>query len=303
MTGERDDSIEGAKPARGRHRRWWLAATVVLIVIATAGVVAYVFLRESTTPVDVNEAVSDFRREESSIAAVTTSAPDTTVAGTTVVGTTEVPTTSTAPRPGSELPAVGVYTYDTNGGESIDALDGRSHRYPDISTITVTHDGCGWVQRWRPLRERWDATTFCPSRRGMELRVDVNHHEFFGIDDTREFACAARALYYPARTNPGRTWAARCTFDEIAVVRNGTIVGRRQVEIGGTPVRVLQFEVHDDITGASKGSTDRTIQVVPETGLLVGLELTTDVENDSPIGHVHYQEHYELQLTSLEPRR
>ena len=300
MTDERDDPGDGAKPAKPRHRRWWLAAAVVLVVVATGALVAYLFLRESTTPVDVDEAVSDFRREESSIAAATTT---TVVDTTTVAGTTQVPTTSTAPRPGSELPAAGVYTYDTNGGESLDALGGRSHRYPDVSTITVIHEGCGWVQRWRPLRERWDATTFCPSRRGMELRIDVNHHEFFGIGDTRDFVCAPGALYLPARTKPGRTWTARCTFEEIDVVRHGTIVGTRQVEVGGTTVSVLEFDVHDDITGASNGSTDRTVRVLPETGLLVGLELTTDVQNDSPIGDVHYQEHYELHLTSLEPRR
>jgi hypothetical protein len=281
MTGERDDTTDAAPPAKRRHRRWWLAAAVVLVVVGTAALLAYLFLRETTTPVDVNEAVSDFRREESSIAAATTTAVDTTA-----VGTTQAPT-----------------TYETNGGESINALGGRSHRYPEVSTITVLHDGCGWVQRWRPLRERWDATTFCPSRRGMEITVDSNHHEFFGIADNREFVCQAGALYFPSRTNPGRTWTARCTFEEIDVVRNGTIVGTSQVEVGGTPVTVLEFEVHDDITGASDGSTVRTIRVVPETGLLVGLELTTDVENDSPIGDVHYQEHYELELTSLDPRR
>jgi hypothetical protein len=300
MTDERDDTIDGAEPPKRRHRRWWLAAAVVLVVVATGALVAYLFLRESTTPVDVNEAVSDYRREESSIVAATTSVVETTAMGTTTQGPTAP---STALRPGSELPAAGVYTYDTNGGESIDVLGGRSHRYPDVSTVTVFHDGCGWVQRWRPLRERWDATTFCPSRRGMELRIDVNHHEFFGIDDTREFVCAPGARYFPARTNSGRTWTARCTFEEIEVVRHGTVVGTRRVDVGGTTVTVLEFDVHDDITGASNGSTDRTIRVVPETGLLVGLELTTDVENDSPIGHVHYQEHYELRLTSLEPRR
>ena len=299
MTGERDDTIGDAKPTKHRHRKWWLAATVLLVVVATGALVAYLVFRESTTPVDVNEAVSDFRREESSIAAATTAV----VATTTTPGTTPAPTTSTAPRPGSELPAVGVYTYATSGSESLDALGGRSHRYPDVSTITVTHDECGWVQRWQPLRERWDATTFCPSRRGMEIRTDINHHQFFGIDDTREFGCDSGDLYYPARANPGRTWTARCTFDEIDVVRNGTIVGTRDAEVDGTPVTVLEFEVHDDITGASNGSTDRTIQVVPDTGLLVGVELTTDVQNDSPIGDVHYQEHYELRLTSLEPRR
>ncbi len=298
MTGERDDSIGDAKPVKHRHRKWWLAATVLLVVVATGALVAYLLLRESTTPVDVNEAVSDFRREQSSIAAATT-----TVVATSAPGTTQAPTTSTASRPGSELPAAGVYTYATSGGESIDALGGRSHRYPDVSTITVTHEGCGWVQRWRPLRERWDATTFCPSPRGMEIRIDINHHQFFGIDDTREFVCEPGDLYYPARANPGRTWTTRCTFEKIEVVRNGTIVGTRQVEVDGAPITVLEFEVHDNITGASNGSTDRTIQVVPETGLLVELELSVDVQNDSPIGDVHYQEHYELHLTSLEPRR
>jgi hypothetical protein len=298
MTGERDDPTDGATPARRRHLGWWLAAVVVLVVVGTAALVAYLFLRESTTPVDVNEAVSDFRREESSIAAATTAAVDTTA-----VDTTAAPTTSTAPHPGSEVPAAGVYTYETTGGESLDALGGRSHRYPDVSTITVVHDRCGWVQRWRPLRERWDASTFCPSRRGMEITVDSNHHEFFGIADNREFVCQPGALYFPSRTNRGRTWTARCTFEGIDVVRNGTIVGTRQVDVGGALVTVLEFEVHDDITGASNGSTDRTIRVVPDTGLLVELELTTDVQNDSPIGDVHYQEHYELELTSLEPRR
>jgi hypothetical protein len=298
MTGERDETKEGAKPAKRRRRRWWLATAILVVVVAGGALVAFAFLRESTTPVDVDEAVSDFRREESSIPAA-----DTTVAvDSTAVGTTQAPTT-TAPRPGSELPAAGVYTYATSGSESIDALGGRGHRYPGVSTITVTHEGCGMLQRWRPLRERWDATTLCPSRRGMELRVDRNHHEFFGIGDTRNFVCEPGSLYFPARTTPGRTWTARCSNGEIDVVRTGTILGPSEVDVGGTPVAVLEFEVHDDITGASNGSTDRNIRVVPATGLIVELELSLDVQNDSPIGDVHYEEHYELRLTSLQPRR
>jgi hypothetical protein len=298
MTGERDETTEDPKPPKRWHRRWWLVAAILLVVIAGGALAAFAFFRESTTPVDVDEAVSDFRREESSIPrADTTDAVDTTAAG-----TTSAPTTA-APRPGSAPPAAGVYTYATSGSESIDALGGRSHRYPEVSTITVTHEGCGMIQRWRPLRERWDATTVCPSPRGMELRVERNHHEFFGIGDTRDFVCEPGSLYYPARTKPGRTWSARCSNGEIDVVRTGTIVGTSDVDVGGTPVTVLEFDVHDDITGASNGSTERTLRVVPDTGLVVELELSVDVQNDSPIGDVHYQEHYELRLTSLAPRR
>jgi hypothetical protein len=303
MTSERDETSVDGTPVN-RRRRWWLAAVIGLVVVAGGAFVALAFFRESTTSVDVDEAVSEFRHEESSMPTVeTTPAAVTTVAVTTAVGTTEAPSTTSAPRPGSELPAAGVYTYATSGGESLGALGGRSHRYPDISTITITHQRCGMVQQWRPLRERWDATTLCPSRRGMELRTDVNHHEFFGIGDTREFVCDPRALYFPSRSPPGTRWTAHCKYDGIDVVRTGSVIGLRDADVGGTPVAVLEFEVHDDISGASNGSTDRTIRVIPATGLLVGLELSTDVQNDSPIGDVHYQEHYSLSLTSLVPRR
>ena len=156
-----------------------------------------------------------------------------------------------------------MYTYATTGRESIDALGGRSHRYPEVSTITVTHEGCGAVFRWRPLRERWDAMTVCPSERGQELRVDRSHHEFFDISDPREFVCESGALFFPATTTPGTTWTATCHTDDVNVVRTGTIVGTSEVEVDGTPVAVLEFDVLESISGASKGTTERIVRVVP----------------------------------------
>ncbi len=196
-----------------------------------------------------------------------------------------------------------MYTYATTGRESIDALDGRSHRYPETSTITVTHEGCGAVSRWRPLRERWDAMSVCPSARGQELRVDRNHHEFFGIGDTREFVCEPGALFFPATMAPGTTWADRCSTDDVDVVRTGTILGTSELVVGGTPVTVLGFEIHEAISGASTGTTERTVHVVPDTGLTVELQVAVDVRNDSPLGDVHYMERYRIRLTSLVPRR
>ena len=288
-----------------RRRRWWVVGTTVLVVLGVSAVVAYAYFRESTTPVDVADAVDDFRREESTAPAITveiTAVGPATTEGATAT-TSATTTTSAVPPPGSGVPEPGVYTYATSGSESIDALGGRRHEYPDVSTITVTHRGCGASLRWRPLRERWDDTTLCPSPRGMQLRRERNHHEFFNIADNRDFVCERDALFFPAPAEPGDTWTAACSTGEITVVRSGTIVGTRQVDVGGTPVTVLEFEVDDAISGASTGTTRRTVSVVPDTGLIVELHLTTDVQNDSPIGDVHYQERYQLRLTSLDPRR
>lgn len=284
--------------AEQRPRRVWLVVGVVALVVLAVGViVAFLLLRESTTAVDVDEAVGDFRQQQPT-------APETTETATVETTAAAVTTSTTAvPAPGSGVPEPGVYTYATTGRESIDALDGRSHRYPDVSTITVTHEECGAVLRWRPLRERWDAMTVCPSERGQELRVDRNHHEFFGISDTREFVCEPGALFFPATTEPGTTWTARCGTDDVDVIRTGTIVGTSEVVIGGTAVTVLDFAVHESISGASTGTAERTVRVIPDSGLIVELQVTVDVRNDSPLGDVHYVERYHLRLTSLVPRR
>ena len=247
-----------------------MVGVVVLVVLAGGAIVAFLLLRESTTAVDVDEAVGDFRRQQQSTAPATTEAAgvETTAAAST---TSTPPRPRRVPAPGSGVPEPGVYTYATTGRESIDALGGRSHRYPEVSTITVTHERCGAVSRWRPLRERWDAMSVCPSARGQELRVDRNHHEFFGIGDTREFVCEPGALFFPATTAPGTTWTDRCSTDDVDVVRTGTILGTSQVVVGGTPVTVLGFEMHEAISGASTGTTERTVRVVPDTGLVVEL--------------------------------
>ncbi len=305
MTAEPEDAPTGG---RTRSRRvWWVVAAIVVVVVAAGALAAFLLLRESTTPVDVDEAVGDFRSQTQSTPPAdrteTTVPVATTAASTVPAETSPASTTTTLPPPGSELLDPGVYAYRTTGRESIDALGGRSHRYPDVSTITVTHEGCGALVNWRPLQERWDATTLCPSARGLELRVDANHHEFFGITDEREFVCERGALLYPATTTPGVTWTARCSSGDVDVVRRGRILGTSEVDVGGTTVTVLEFEVNDEISGASEGTTERTIRVVPATGLVVEQELFTDVRNDSPIGDVHYTERYSIRLTSLVPRR
>ena len=86
-------------------------------------------------------------------------------------------------------------------------------------------------------------------------------------------------------------------------MRNGTIAGRTEVEVGGVAGQGARDRgPRRDHGRFGRGQRTR-VRVVPETGLLVGLADARDVQNDSPIGDVRYEEHYELELASLDPRR
>ena len=85
--------------------------------------------------------------------------------------------------------------------------------------------------------------------------------------------------------------------------RTGTVTGLSEVDIAGETVEVLTFELHDEISGASVGTNERVVKVLPDTALIVELAASVDVRSGSPIGDVHYLELYRLRLTSLTPRR
>jgi hypothetical protein len=248
--------------------------SAIVAAVAGAAIAAVIIFRESATPVDVEQAVGDFRTDDGTVDQVV-----------------------------SAVPEPGVYTYSTSGRESIDALDGRHHDYPAETTITVRHEGCGATFTWRPLTERFDDTVLCPELNGVVLERYRSHHEFFGIDDDREFVCEPGSLWYPAATEPGTTWTVRCAAEDVSVLRTGTIKGVFEAEVGGETVEVLTFELHDDVSGASVGTNERVVSVLPDTGLIVELAASVDVRSASPIGDVHYLELYRLRLTSLTPRR
>jgi hypothetical protein len=266
---------DDTKARRRRHRRFVIISSFTFVALVVAGLIAAaIIFSESITPVDVGQAISEFRSD-----------------------------TGDVDEPGTALPEPGVYTYATSGRESIDALDGRHHDYPAETTITVRHEGCGAKFTWRPLTERFDDTVLCPEPAGVVLPSYRSHHEFFGMDDDRAFMCEPGSFWYPATTAPGTTWTVRCADDDVHVLRTGTMTGLSEVEVAGEVVEVLTFELHDEITGASVGTNERMVKVLPDTGLIVELAASVDVRSDSPIGDVHYLELYRLNLTSLTPRR
>lgn len=287
-----------------RGRRWLAAggATVVVLVIG-AFVAWHTLFSDSTRALGVEEAVEQFRAS-TTVAASTTapsSQPPTTVARTVTAPTS--PSTTVAP---SRLPAPGVYVYATTGKESVDALNGATHTYPAQTTITVVNSGCGVVLRWEPLVERYDEWDLCLGADGGFATTGYSTmHTFFGQADTEHYTCPEGTPFLPHPATTGSTWTAACRLGDTADSTVWTVVGTEPVTVGTTVVEAIHLHGADTSTNpdGSTGQTTIDIWLRPSDALPLRRIETGSSVNKTVIGDVHYQEHFELQLVDLQPRR
>jgi hypothetical protein len=197
------------------------------------------------------------------------------------------------------VPAAGVYSYAATGGDSVDALGGASHAYPDTTTLTltVTPDGCA-TQRWVAAEERWDATTACAVPGGVQLRTFVAFHRFFGSDDQETDTCTGDPR--PLDAEAGATWTATCIAGDQTSVYHGTVVGPETLTVAGVPVAVEHVSVTID-DGDTRDAQRTDTWYRAGTDLVVQRVSDIATAESSPVGDVHYTEHYEIVLTSLQP--
>jgi hypothetical protein len=273
-------------------RRWVEVATVVVVVAIVGGVTWFLHVRtdHTTTAISVDEAVQDYRGATTTAVVASTAAPPSSAGSV-------APTTTAVPAPPVQ-PALGVYRYTTSGSDGVDALGGAAHQYPATSTITVTADGCATTQRWAAAEERWDGTTTCAVDGGLQMQRFVAFHRFFGGDDVETYVCDGAPR--PLGAAAGTTWMARCVSDDETANWTGTVVGTEAATIGTTPVRVDHVVVTVD--DGDRRDSQRT-----ETWYLAGTDLVVRRVSDiattegSPVGDVHYVEHYEISLDALSP--
>lgn len=250
--------------------------------------------RGKTTEVPVDEAVRRFQESTSS-----SSVPD---SPTTDVSTTsQAPTTTELPAvPAPQLPAPGVYVYETTGRDAIDILTGDHHDYPAITTITVIPHGCGVQLRWDVAVERWVEWVECATEDGIALVERANHAVFFGMGETQHWQCTGEARPVAADASGSFTVeCARTELEHVDVFRD-TILGVVPYDVGGTPVEALHVRTTID------NSNEHDYQVVESwyqvgTGLLLGRTAENATSNDTAFGKVNYEETFELRLTSLDP--
>jgi hypothetical protein len=259
-----------------RVRRAGLIAAGVAGVVALAGLGAWLALfRDTAEPVSVGEAVTSFRTE------------------------TEPATIRPSPIP------VGVYAYGTDGFEQTDALTGVTHRYPRVSTITVTVTECGVSLTWRVLKGRSTKWMLCVDRDGWELASQDERHTFFGRTEMTIYTCRDTAIR-PLGRPVGFRWRVSCSTDDAREAGTARIVrhGHWWRDPDGSPSRpAVLVRKSTVLTGAIRGSARYDFWFDVQTGVPIAIDMVSRTTNDSPVGDVHYEEDVTLRLLSLEPRR
>jgi hypothetical protein len=317
---------------RGWERPWarrGLAAAIG-VLLAVQGVVVAAHSRDQATPVSVDVALDRFRSSTASPSTSTTVAEapaagadpaegdPTQQTGQPPAGETETtPVAEPAPTPAapSEVapedpaapepapqPRPGVYTYRTDGYEKVDALGGRTHTYPQETTITYWADGCGVRALWAPLEQRYDERLLCAGPGGTEMRWFESSHAFFGQTDTRRVVCDAPSVVHPSPATPGQEWTFRCADERTDAISRSRVVGVVPVTVGASARPAVHLEVTTSVTGDSRAESKLEVWLDQETGLALRQIFALDGTSPGPSGDVTYTERYELVLTSVEPR-
>lgn len=320
--------------SRGRERPWVRRVLAVAIgaLLAVQGVVVVAHSRDRATPVSVDVALDRFRTAATAPSSSTTVAEAPVAAGDPAEGDLthqpappgEPDATPAADPPPAPAPAApseaapedpaasapapapqprpGVYTYRTDGYEKVDALGGRTHTYPEETTITYWADGCGVRALWAPLEQRYDERLLCAGPGGTEMRWFESSHAFFGQTDTRRVVCDAPSVVHPAPATPGQEWTFRCADERTDAISRSRVVGVAPVTVGGAARPAVHMEVTTSVTGDSRAESKLEVWLDQETGLALRQIFALDGTSPGPSGDVTYTERYELVLTSVEPR-
>ena len=199
----------------------------------------------------------------------------------------------------------GVYVFATDGYEETDALSGQRHDYKSETTMTInqTASNC-YTWRWQPMEERWDESEACRRSTGIVLDRFSMYHEFFRRGIREDFDCGSDAVVMPREPRAGRSWTFRCKSDDSLIESHVDVVGFETLTIGGTRVRAVHMRYDTNMTGDNQGHHVQERWLAQDTGLLLRMKTDVSARVETPVGDpARYEEHYRIDLTSLEPRR
>ena len=261
----------------GVFKFWMIALGVFVIALIGAFYVWLYVLRDSTTQTDVADAVAEFRQEAGGSA-------------------------SLKPGVAENVPPLGVYRYETNGGRNLDlGLIERSNGYGGTSTITLSPTRCGIRERWQVLVERWSNSQVCLTREGARLTKLTQYHEFLGQTRLSEYTCREEPTPFTRELRVGMSWTTRCRADDGSVATQTEVAAIEGVEVAGRTFPALRFESESELTGNPDGTAEQVSWLRRSDGLLLRRTASTDVRVADPGGD--FTEEYEIELVSPRPQR
>jgi hypothetical protein len=245
---------------------------LALVILSSAGGTAWALVfRTVSSPVGLREALRLYRREQTSKVLASLR---------------------------NRLPAPGVYTYRTSGGEGLDLM-GVQRSFPSTTSMIVADGGCATIT-WVPITQHTEEITVC-SGAGGALRVPqlVTDESIAGTTTSSTVTCPPTAYLLPAGARPGQRWGAVCAQKNPAekVALAGEALGPATMVVGGRRVPVEHTRFTLTFNGSESGTNPTDFWIVPSTGLIVRERETVGVTQ----GGVRYTESMDATLTGLHP--
>ena len=201
----------------------------------------------------------------------------------------------------NHLPAPGVYTYRTTGGESL-SLVGVARTFPSSTSMIVADGRCATVS-WVPITQHTEATTFCNAPNGaLTVPKLVTDESIAGSASRSTINCPASTYLLPPAARPGQRWVATCSQVSPAekIMLAGQALGQSTMRVGGRAVSVTHTRLTFTFTGAAEqGTNPIDFWILPSSGLIVREKETVAVTQSG----VRYAENMETTLTGLSPAR
>jgi hypothetical protein len=257
-----------------QQHRWLSVLVLAFIILSSAGGTAWALVfRTVSSPIGLREALRMYRREQ-----------------------TERVLASLR----GHLPAPGVYSYRTSGGESLN-LVGVQRGFPSETSMIVTDGRCATVS-WVPITQHTESTLVCPGAGGaLGVPQLVTYENIAGTSTTATLTCPATAYLLPAAAVTGQRWSGTCALSSPAekVSVTGQALGPDTMTVGGDKVTVEHTRLTFTYRGGAAGTNPTDYWIVPSTGLIVREKEMVSVTQ----GGVHYSENMDVVLTGLVPAR
>jgi hypothetical protein len=254
-----------------QHRFLSVIVLALVMVSAASGTAWALVFRTVSSPVGLREALRMYRREQ-----------------------TDKMMSSLR----TKLPAPGVYTYRTSGGESLN-LVGVARSFPTSTSMIVADGRCATVS-WVPITQHTEATTLCNAPNGaLTVPKLVTDESIAGSDSTSTINCPASTYLLPPAARSGQRWTATCTQVSPAepITMAGQALGQSTLLVGGHAVSVTHTRLVFTFAGSEKGTNPIDFWIVPSSGLIVREREMVGVTQSG----VHYTENMETTLTGLQP--